>query len=70
MAPFWVRKSTINQESDYPTQVMLQWFIGEQVEEEKSINDVLDQLKLISEDKSALFFFDRELGEHQEKQEA
>lgn len=57
------------QERDYPTQVMLQWFIEEQVEEEKSINDVLDQLKMIEGDKSALFFLDRELGQRQEEEE-
>ena len=57
------------QERDYPTQVMLQWFIEEQVEEEKSINDVLDQVKLIGDDKSALFFLDRELGQRQEEEE-
>jgi len=34
-------------EKDYPAQVMLQWFINEQVEEEKNATAIVEQLKLI-----------------------
>ncbi|MDQ4076648.1 MAG: ferritin [Chloroflexota bacterium] len=51
------------QENDYPTQVMLQWFIEEQVEEEKNAEEVIAQLQMIGEDKAALFLLDRALGE-------
>jgi len=50
-------------ENDYPAQVMLQWFIEEQVEEEKSATEVVDQLKLIGDQGAGLFMLDRQLGE-------
>ena len=49
-------------ENDYPAQVMLQWFVTEQVEEEKSAGEVVDQLKAIGESKNGLFMLDRGLG--------
>lgn len=36
-------------ENDYATQVMLQWFISEQVEEEKQASDILALLKMAGE---------------------
>jgi ferritin len=50
-------------EKDYPAQVMLQWFIEEQVEEEQSVGRVMDALKRIGDDGGALLALDRELGE-------
>lgn len=49
-------------ESDYPTQSMLQWFIDEQVEEEKSAGDIVAQLKMIGDSPTALFMLDSHLG--------
>jgi ferritin len=49
-------------ENDYATQIMLQWFITEQVEEEKTVTEILGQLKQIGEQSTALFFLDRHLG--------
>ncbi len=49
-------------ENDYPTQVEMQWFITEQVEEEKSADDIVQRLKLAGDDKTALLMIDRELG--------
>jgi len=50
------------QERDYPTQTMLQWFINEQVEEEKSAEDILDKLRMIEGHPGSLMFLDKELG--------
>ena len=36
-------------ENDYATQIMLQWFISEQVEEEKTASDILELLKMAGE---------------------
>lgn len=47
------------QEKDHATHVFLQWFIMEQVEEEKNAQDNLDQIKLIGDDKAALFVLDQ-----------
>lgn len=49
-------------EKSFATQVMLQWFISEQVEEEKSGRQVVEQLKMIEESKAALLVLDRELA--------
>jgi ferritin len=50
-------------EKDYPTQVMLQWFIEEQVEEEDSASQILEMLKMIGKQGHALVMFDRALGQ-------
>ena len=50
-------------EHDHATNIFLQWFVTEQVEEEDSANDVIQQIKMIGEAKSGLFMLDRELGQ-------
>jgi ferritin len=52
-------------EKDYATQVMLQWFIDEQVEEEKTAKSILEQVKMVGSG-TALFFVDRHLGKDAE----
>ncbi len=52
-------------EKDYATQVMLQWFIDEQVEEEASAEEILEKLKMIGDKKHALLMLDRELGQRE-----
>jgi ferritin len=49
-------------EGDHPTNTMLQWFVNEQVEEEASADDVVQKLKLIGDNTSALFLLDNELA--------
>ncbi len=49
-------------ENDYATQVLLQWFISEQVEEEKTASNIVEQLKMIGNNGSALLILDRELA--------
>jgi ferritin len=49
-------------ENDYASQAFLQWFLTEQVEEEKNVGDVLETLNMIGDEGEALFLFDRELG--------
>jgi ferritin len=50
------------EEKDYPAQVMLHWFIEEQVEEESSAAQILDTLEMIGDKGHALVMLDRELG--------
>lgn len=52
-------------ENDYPTQVELQWFITEQVEEEKSAGDIVEQLKMVGEHGPSLIMLDQQLGARQ-----
>ena len=49
-------------EHDHATNIFLQWFVSEQVEEEESVTGVLEQLKLMGEAKGGLFMIDRELA--------
>jgi ferritin len=49
-------------EKDYPTQVHLQWFVTEQVEEEKVASNIVEQLKIIGEQGASLLLLDRELA--------
>lgn len=51
--------------NDHATAVALHWFIDEQVEEEKSAEDVVEQLKLAGDSGAALLILDRELGSRQ-----
>ena len=50
------------EENDRAAQVMLQWFITEQVEEEASIDEIVQRMKIFGEDGTVLFMLDRELG--------
>ena len=47
---------------DYAAQVLLQWFISEQVEEEKNASRTVEQLKLVGDNATALLLLDGELG--------
>src|SRR5690606_10418448 len=49
-------------EVDYPSQVMLQWFITEQVEEEKTAQQVIDQLEMAGSDPTAILMLDQLFG--------
>ena len=54
-------------ENDYATQIALQWFITEQVEEEKSAAEVANQWKMLAEHKGSDIMLDRHLGKRGEK---
>ncbi|MGW8301436.1 MAG: ferritin, partial [Desulfobacterales bacterium] len=51
-----------HEERDHATNIFLQWFVSEQVEEEESVGGVLEQLKLMGDAKGGLFMIDRELS--------
>jgi len=53
-------------EKDYPAQIMLHWFIDEQVEEEKNATEIIAILKMIGEKGQGLHMLDRELGKRGE----
>lgn len=50
------------EESDYPTQSLLQWYIDEQVEEEKTAGDVLAQVRMVKDFPPGILMLDRELA--------
>lgn len=47
---------------DYASQVFIQWFITEQVEEEKNSSQVLESVRRVGDNQAALVMLDRELG--------
>ena len=49
------------EERDHATNIFLQWFVTEQVEEEESVGSVLRKLILLRDSKNGLFMIDREL---------
>jgi len=49
-------------ESDYATQAALQWFVTEQVEEEKTASQIVEQLKLAGDSKGTLLMLDHHLA--------
>ena len=53
---------TAAQEKDYATQAFLQWFVNEQVEEEKNATDLLARLRIAGERGSSLLWIDKEAG--------
>lgn len=52
-------------EKDHATQIMLQWFVTEQVEEEANVTEIVQKLKLVGDDPRGLFLVDRELAQRQ-----
>ena len=50
------------QEKDYATQIFLQWFVTEQVEEEKGAGEILERLRLIGDKAQGLLIMDRQLA--------
>ncbi len=47
---------------DHAAKAFLDWFITEQVEEEATVGQIVDRLRLIGNDASGLFFLDTELA--------
>jgi ferritin len=49
-------------ESDHAANSFLQWFVNEQVEEEATVEAIVDKLKLVGDHGVALFMLDAELA--------
>ncbi len=56
--------------NDFRTLNLLQWFVDEQLEEEKQMQTILDKLKLIGKDGVGLYMLDSELGQRASVAEA
>jgi ferritin len=55
------------QEQDYPSQILLQWFVTEQVEEEKEMGRIIEELRMAGDNASALLLLNTTLGSRREK---
>lgn len=47
---------------DRPTAIFLEWFLTEQIEEEKTFDDIVRRVELAADDRAALLVLDIELG--------
>ena len=50
-------------ECDRTTLSFIDWFITEQIEEEKNIKDIIKRLELFGDDNASLYLMDKELAE-------
>jgi ferritin len=48
-------------EKDYATHNFLQWYVNEQIEEERLARECNDKLEMIGDDRSGLYLFDRDI---------
>lgn len=49
-------------ENDYASQIQLQWFISEQVEEEQTATTIVEQLKMVGDNQAMLLMIDKQMG--------
>lgn len=54
-------------EKDYPAQVLLQWFISEQVEEEKNASQVIESMSRIESHETSVLQLDHQLAKRGSK---
>jgi ferritin len=48
-------------EKDHASNIFLQWFVTEQIEEEANDNEIISRLKLVGKEGNGLFMIDKEL---------
>lgn len=51
------------QEKDHATQIFLQWFVTEQIEEENNDRDLIAKLKLVGDNGHGILMIDAEMGQ-------
>lgn len=49
-------------EKDHASKTFLEWYVTEQVEEEKNVNDIIQTLRMIGDNTAALYLYDKELS--------
>jgi ferritin len=56
-------------EKDHATGIFLQWFVSEQVEEEKNASEIVGKMRLLKDSAGSMFMLDKELGKRTLAQE-
>lgn len=56
------------EEKDYATHNFLQWYVNEQIEEERTARTLNDKLEMIGDDRSGLYLFDRDIMNYRSKE--
>ncbi len=49
-------------EKDYASEITLQWYVTEQVEEEANVGQIVDQLKAVGEQGGGIWYLDSKMG--------
>ena len=49
-------------EKDYASEITLQWYVTEQVEEEVNVGQIVDQLKAVGEQGGGIWYLDSKMG--------
>lgn len=52
-------------EKDHASEIALQWYVTEQVEEEANVGQILDQLRAVGEQGGGIWYLDSKLGKRQ-----
>lgn len=52
-------------ENDVATQVFLQWFVNEQVEEEARVSEIVDKIRLVADRPGSVLYLDKEYGKRE-----
>jgi ferritin len=52
-------------EKDYASEITLQWYVTEQVEEESTVGQIVDQLKAIGEQGGGIWYLDSKMGKRE-----
>jgi ferritin len=55
-------------EKDYATLSFLKWFLDEQVEEEKTVSEILAKLEWVGDNRNGLYQLDRQAGKRAEEE--
>lgn len=50
------------QEKDYASEITLQWYVTEQVEEEANVGQIVDQLRAVGEQGGGIWYLDSKMG--------
>ena len=50
------------EERDHAAHIFLQWFVAEQVEEESTVGEVVERMRMIGDDSAGMFAMDMEMG--------
>ena len=56
----------VQKERDYASQPLLDWFVTEQVEEEATVGQIVDDLRRVGDQGEGLYLLDKELGRRRE----
>jgi ferritin len=62
-ACFYDLVKTAREVGDIATEIFLQWFVTEQVEEESNANEIVQKIKKVQDSQNGMYLLDKELGE-------